>query len=301
LVAPAVSAPAGVVNASAGFTVMDAVVADFVVSLMLIAVTITEDATVPVAISVVAGALPEAVVGETVPAPLTVKLAPEALPSLATAATRASVCPASSEIPVVGVVNEMEIGVSVTVAIADFVVSVLLVAVIVAEVVVITAGAVYSPVELIVPVLAVQVTPALAESAVTVATNVCVAPPISVAVVGLTETLIGASVTVAVADFVVSVLLVAVMVAEVVVITAGAVYTPADVIVPVVADQVTPALAESLVTVAVNVWLAPPISVAEVGLTATPIAAGEPLPPQPDNGTHAVKLARIKKKNRRRK
>jgi len=253
LVAPAVSAPTGVVNAIAGFTVMDAVVADFVGSLMLVAVTVTEDAVVPVAVSVVAGVFPETAAGETVPAPLAVKLAPEALPSLATAAARASVCPASREIPVLGVVNEIEIGVSVTVAVTDFVVSVLLVAVTVAEVVVITAGAVYTPADVIVPVLAAQVTPAFAPSAVTVATNVWLAPPISVAVVGLTETLIGVSVMVAVADLVVSVLLVAVTVAEVVATTAGAVYTPVELIAPVVAVQVTPALAESLLTVAVNV------------------------------------------------
>ena len=141
-----------------------------------------------------------------------------------------------------------------------------------------------------VPIEAVHVTPAFAPSAVTVAVKVCVPLPISVTVVGLTVRLMGVRVIVAEADFVVSVLLVAVTVAEAVVITAGAVYTPADVTVPVEAVHVTPALAVSFETVAVNVWLAPPMSVAVAGVTATLIAggAGAP-PPQPANvRTNAV-------------
>jgi hypothetical protein len=132
-----------------------------------------------------------------------------------------------------------------------------------------------------VPAVTAQVTPALAPSAVTVAVNVWLAPPIRVVVVGLTETPMGVRVTVAVPVLVVSVLLVAVTVAEVAVITAGAVYTPAEVMVPVEAVHVTPAFAESFVTVAVNVWLAPPISVAVAGLTETAIAGGAEVPPQP--------------------
>jgi hypothetical protein len=69
-----------------------------------------------------------------------------------------------------------------------------------------------------------HVTPEFDPSAVTVAVNACVAPPIIAAgVSGAIATEIGVSVTVAVPDFVGSVLLVAVTVAEVVVITAGAV------------------------------------------------------------------------------
>ena len=46
--------------------------------------------------------------------------------------------------------------------------------------------------------VALHVTPLLEPSAVTVAVNCCVAPPMSVAVVGSTATLMGVSVTVAV-------------------------------------------------------------------------------------------------------
>ena len=60
----------------------------------------------------------------------------------------------------------------------------------VAEVVVTTAGAVYTPPEVMLPVEAVQVTPLLVESFDTVAVNVCVPPPMSVTVAGDTETLI---------------------------------------------------------------------------------------------------------------
>lgn len=121
--------------------------------------------------------------------------------------------------------------------------------------------------------------------------NVWLAPPISVAVVGLTLTAIGVSVTVAIADLVVSVLLVAVTVADVVVMTAGAVYTPAEVIVPGEADQVTPALAVSFVTVAVKVCAAPAASVAVAGLTVTLIAGAEE-PPHPAKRANAANVAR---------
>jgi hypothetical protein len=133
-----------------------------------------------------------------------------------------------------------------------------------------------------VPVDAVHVTPWFrVPSPLTVAVNVCVAPPISGGVGGATLTLIGVSVTVAVPVLVVSVLLVAVIVAvPAASTTAGAVYTPPEVIAPVEAVHVTPALAVSFATVAVNVWLAPPINVAVSGLTATLIAGGPP-PEQP--------------------
>ena len=64
---------------------------------------------------------------------------------------------------------------------------------------------------------------------------------------------------------------------------------------PVDAAQVTPWLEESLATVAVNACVAPPMSVALVGLTATEIATVEvavlPLPPQPVTNIEARKTA----------
>lgn len=175
----------------------------------------------------------------------------------------------------VGGLTLTEMGVKATAAVPDLVVSVLLVAVIVAVVVVTGVGAVYTPADVMVPTDAVHVTPALAESAVTVAANVCVAPATSVAVGGLTVTEIGVRVMVALADLVASNLLVAVTVADVAVMTAGAVYIPAEVMVPGEADQVTPALVVSFATVAEKVCEAPPMSVAVVGLTVTEIAGAE--------------------------
>jgi hypothetical protein len=115
--------------ASAGFTAMDAVVADLVGSLMPVAVTVTVEATAPVAVSVVAGELPVALNGLTVPDPVAAKVTPEALESFATAALSTSVWPESSAMPVVAVVNEIAIGVSVMVADADLLGSLTLVAV----------------------------------------------------------------------------------------------------------------------------------------------------------------------------
>jgi hypothetical protein len=77
--------------ASAGFTVIDDVVDVLVMSLMLVAVTLTVVVVVPDAVSMVEGALPVALIGLTAPAPVVVKVAPELLLSLVTAATRASV------------------------------------------------------------------------------------------------------------------------------------------------------------------------------------------------------------------
>ena len=90
-VVPAVNAPDAGLKVIAGFTVMDEVVAVLVVSLMLVAVTVTLEAVVPVAVNVVAGALPMALDGLTVPAPVVAKLAPEALESFVRAAARANV------------------------------------------------------------------------------------------------------------------------------------------------------------------------------------------------------------------
>jgi len=135
-VAPAVNAPDAGLKVIAGFTVMEAVVAVLVVSLMLVAVTVTLEMVVPVAVRVVAGALPVALDGLTVPAPAPVaaKVAPEALPSFVSAAVSASVWPESSVMPVVTVENEIPIGVRVTVTEALWVGSFTLVAFSTAEV-----------------------------------------------------------------------------------------------------------------------------------------------------------------------
>ena len=89
--------------------------------------------------------------------------------------------------PMEGVICPLTVNVgvtdSVTVAVADFEVSALLVAVIV-------AGAVYTPAVVMVPVEAVQVTPAFEESLATVAVKVWVPAADSVAVAGVTDTLI---------------------------------------------------------------------------------------------------------------
>jgi len=80
-------------------------------------------------------------------------------------------------------------GLTVTVAVANFVVSVLLVAITDAVIPLVTLGAVYLPVASTVPgvellLLTVQVTPAFDESFVTVAVNCVVPPDATVAVVG---------------------------------------------------------------------------------------------------------------------
>jgi hypothetical protein len=129
----------------------------------------------------------------------------------------------------------------VTVPDPDLVVSATLVAVTVA--VPAAAGAVYSPVELIVPGDAFQLTDLFDALPCTVAVNWAVPPVATEVVAGVTETevTLGAdpvvTVTVAEADLVVSATLVAVTVAEPA--AAGAVNRPAGVIVPDEAVQVT--------------------------------------------------------------
>jgi len=265
-----------------GLSVIVAADEDLVGSLTLVATSETETGELP---EITAGALyvtpvPVTFVSVPTPEPM-LQVTPELEPSFDTATVNAWVPPpARATVPGLGAPTL--IGVSVTVTLADLVVSVLLVAVTVAEVTVITAGAVYTPAVVIVPVLALHVTPALAPSAATVAAKVCEAPPIIATGVVVMDTLIGVNVMVALADLVLSLLLVAVTVADVVVMTAGAVYTPVLEILPVVAVHVAPALAESLVTVAVKVCVAPPIRVAEVGLTDTEIVgAGAEPPPHP--------------------
>lgn len=149
--------------------------------------------------------------------------------SFETVAANVWVAPATMATGVV--VIETAIGVRVTVAEADLLGSVLLVAVTVTVVTVTTEGAEYTAVELfglITPTptlgLTLQVAPEFsAVSPVMDTVKVWVAEAISVAVVGLRLMATGVKVTVAVAVFVVSDLLVAVMVAAVVGTGAGAV------------------------------------------------------------------------------
>jgi hypothetical protein len=104
---------------------------------------------------------------------------------------------------------------------------------------------------------------------VTVAVNCCVWPTPTVTAEGETETWICVKVTVAVAVFELSATLVAVMVTDAGSgSVAGAVYRPESLIVPELApplsDQVTDVL-EAFWTVAVNCWVWPVSTVAEVG------------------------------------
>ena len=145
----------------------------------------------------------------------------------------------------------------------------------------IEAGAVYSPVPLMLPVpdgLIDHVTDVF-DALVTVAVNCCVSDAERVAVVG--ETLTDTppdepddNVTVALAEAVASSTLVAVTVIVCGdVIVAGAVYTPRPLMLPTpagVIDQRT-ALLRSLATVAVNVWIWDWPRVAAAGVTLTEI------------------------------
>jgi hypothetical protein len=106
-------------------------------------------------------------------------------------------------------------------------------------------------------------------SPVTVAVNVWVAPPISVALPGPTLTEIGVSDTVALAALAGSVLLVTVIVAVAAVTGTGAVYMPPVVIDPTDVLHVTPALAESFVTAAAKACVPPAVRVTDSGLTET--------------------------------
>lgn len=110
-----------------------------------------------------------------------------------TVAVNCCTCPAPTKTVCGEITTAADAGLIVTVAEADFVVSVLLVAVTVAVVAAVTAAAVNLPFASTVPLvalalLAVQVTPALAESFITVAVNCAVPPAVTVAVVGLTVT-----------------------------------------------------------------------------------------------------------------
>lgn len=194
----------------------------------------------------------------------------------------------------------------VTVAASDFVLSATEIAVTVTGFDAGTvAGAVKSPVALIVPVVAIPpVTPftcqvtAVLDVFVTLAENCCVKPVVTVAVLGLTVTVMAGgavTVTTAVPDFVAYACEVAVMVTVPPVGTVpGAVYKPDEFMVPMLA-----ALAEELltcqvtavfvvpVTVAVNcwVWFVPILAVA--GATCTEIVERT----APDCSAHAASIS----------
>jgi hypothetical protein len=160
----------------------------------------------------------------------------------------------------------------VTVPDPDLVVSATLVAVTVAVPAV--AGAVYSPVELIVPGDAFQLTDLFDALPWTVAVNWAVPPVATEVVAGVTETEVTlaadpvVTVTVAEADLVVSATLVAVTVAEPA--AAGAVNRPAGVIVPAEAVQVTEVVAPCTFAVKETVPLVETVEV--VGEITTEVA-----------------------------
>jgi hypothetical protein len=132
----------------------------------------------------------------------------------------------------------------------------------------------------------------LSLSPVTVAVNCCTWPAATNAVAGETVTAAAEAliVTMAEADFVVSVLLVATTVAVVVCVTLGAVYLPVASMEPgvgleLLTVQVTPALDESFITVAVNCVVPPDATVAVAGVTVTEmvcVGGVSLLPPQPE-------------------
>jgi hypothetical protein len=111
------------------------------------------------------------------PPPLTVQVTPPFEPSLATVAVSDWLAPAPIVSSVAGPIVT-EIGVNTMLTDAVLVGSDLLVAVTVACATLTGAGAVYTPPAVIVPVVAVHITPAFAASLFTDAVKFCVAPPI---------------------------------------------------------------------------------------------------------------------------
>jgi hypothetical protein len=191
-----------------------------------------------------------------------------------TAAVNCCVCDAVID-AVVGV-NEIDTGLSVTIAVADLVVSATLVALTVTIVCAVTVeGAVYSPAPEIDPAptgLIAQVTAVLLDP-VTAAVNCKVWDTVRVAVSGVTVTATaGFNVTIATAILVVSATLVAVIVTIVWVATvAGELYNPPLVIVPAplgLTVHVTAVLLEP-VTLALNCNDCEATSVPVVGETET--------------------------------
>jgi hypothetical protein len=158
-----------------------------------------------------------------------------------------------------------------TLALAFFVESAALVAVIVTLVLAETAGAVNIPVEEIEPALADQLTEVLVVPR-TLAANCCVLPEPTLADKGDTETLTlvvaGSTVIAALATLVGSALLAARTVTFIALLTLGAVNLPPSVIEPALVDQVTPVLLVPR-TLAVNCWPVPDVIVVEDGDTAT--------------------------------
>ncbi len=133
-----------------------------------------------------------------------------------------------------------------------------------------TLGAVKSPDVEIDPALVVQLTAVFVEP-LTFAVNCWVPPEETVALVGEIEiaTTAGAStVILAEAELDVSAWLVALTVTVVFEVTVGAVNSPEVEIDPALADQVTAVLVEPL-TVAVNCWVPPEVTVALLGETET--------------------------------
>ena len=165
----------------------------------------------------------------------------------------------------------VDAGLTETLALAFFVVSAALVAVMVTLMFVETLGAVNNPPDEIEPALADQPTDVLVVPW-TLAANCCVLPEPMLADDGDTETLTvvvaGSTVTTALAAFVGSALLVARTVTFIALLTLGAVNFPPSVTEPALVDQVTPVLLVPW-TLAVNCWPAPEVIVVEDGETAT--------------------------------
>jgi hypothetical protein len=248
----------------------------FVVSAMLVAVTVTVCCA-----ATVAGAVYRPL-GVIVPAPAgLIDQETAVFDEYATVTENCWVCAACSE--TLGGARVTATGSSVAVAVADRVVSATLVALTLIVCGVKLTGAVYSPAVEIVPTAGVidHVT-AVFETFVTVAENCCVCDAPSEIAGGATVTPADpASVTVAVAVLLVSAALVAFTVTVCAAALDGAVYSPVFVIVPTagVIDHVT-AVFEEFTTVAVNCCDCEGESVAAKGLTLTdtPAAAKLSLP-----------------------
>jgi hypothetical protein len=172
---------------------------------------------------------------------------------------------------IVSVLVGVETGLTATLALAFFVESAALVAVMVTLVFVETLGAVNIPAVEIEPALVDQFTEVLVVPW-TLAANCCVLPDPILADDGDTETLTvevaGSTVTTALALLVGSAVLVARTVTLVILLTLGAVNLPPSVIDPALVDQVTPVLLVPW-TLAVNCWPVPDVIVVEDGDTAT--------------------------------
>jgi len=156
-----------------------------------------------------------------------------------------------------------------------------LVATTIALVLVVTLGAVKTPVLEIEPLLADHVTDVF-ELLETVATNCCLPADTRVVALGETATLTaacGTTVTMACADLVVFAALVAVTVTDVAVVTEGALNEPVLEMVPFDAVHKTDVF-EVLLTVAVNCCLAAEDNVKVPGAIAI-ATAGVVLPPEP--------------------